>query len=118
MQPRTLYVRGPEGHVAYQIFGRGPRDIVFVPDHPNNIIEIMWEDPALARFLERLGTMGERIGDDVGGIAVHIGARIAAEAGAGEVLVSSTVKELVAGSGIRFVDRGVRALKGVPDAWR
>jgi class 3 adenylate cyclase len=57
MQPRTQYVRGPEGHVAYQVFGRGPRDIVFVPDHPNNI-EIMWEEPALARFLERLATMG------------------------------------------------------------
>jgi pimeloyl-ACP methyl ester carboxylesterase len=54
----------------------------------------------------------------VRGIAVHIGARVAAEAGAGEVLVSSTVKDLVAGSGIRFVDRGARALKGVPDAWR
>ncbi len=52
------------------------------------------------------------------GIAVHIGARVAAEAGPGEVVVSSTVKDLVAGSGIRFVDLGMRALKGVPDDWR
>jgi len=60
----------------------------------------------------------ERMGDDVGGIAVHIGARIAASAQAGEVLVSSTVRDLVAGSGLRFADRGTRILKGVPDQWR
>ena len=60
----------------------------------------------------------ELIGDDVGGIAVNIGARIGAEAVAGEVLVSSTVRELVVGSGLEFADRGVRALKGVPGEWR
>ena len=60
----------------------------------------------------------EVIGDDVGGIAVHIGARVAALAGACEVLVSSTVKDLVAGSGLRFVDRGSRSLKGIPGEWR
>jgi class 3 adenylate cyclase/pimeloyl-ACP methyl ester carboxylesterase len=59
----------------------------------------------------------ETIGDDVGGIAVHIGARVVALAGAGEVLVSSTVKDLVAGSGLRFGDRGTRSLKGVPGEW-
>ena len=58
------------------------------------------------------------IGDDVGGIAVHIGARVAAAAGPGEVMVSSTVKDLVAGSGITFQDQGVHALKGVPEEWR
>jgi pimeloyl-ACP methyl ester carboxylesterase len=55
----------------------------------------------------------EVVGDKVGGIAVHIGARVAAQAGAGEVLVSSTVKDIAAGSGIQFVDRGAHALKGV-----
>jgi pimeloyl-ACP methyl ester carboxylesterase len=59
----------------------------------------------------------EMIGDDVGGISVHIGARIGALAGAGEVLVSSTVKDLVAGSGLRFGDRGTRSLKGIPGKW-
>jgi class 3 adenylate cyclase len=59
-----------------------------------------------------------RMGDNVGGIAVHIGARIAAEAGAGEVLASSTVKDLVVGSGLSFQDRGSRALKGVDGEWR
>ncbi len=60
----------------------------------------------------------ELMGEDIGGIAVHIAARVAAMAGANEVLVSSTVKDLVAGSGIRFEDRGAHALKGVPDEWR
>jgi pimeloyl-ACP methyl ester carboxylesterase len=55
---------------------------------------------------------------DIGGIAVHTGARVAAEAGPGEVLVSSTVKDLVAGSGIEFGDRGAHILKGVPGEWR
>jgi class 3 adenylate cyclase len=60
----------------------------------------------------------ELIDNGVGGIAVHIGARIAAMAQAGEVLVSSTVRDLVAGSGLGFDDRGAHDLKGVPDAWR
>ena len=59
----------------------------------------------------------ERMNGKVGGIAVHIGARVAAEAAAGEVLVSSTVKDLVAGSGIEFRERGTAALKGVPGEW-
>jgi len=54
------------------------------------------------------------MGDDIGGIAVHIGARVASVADAGEVLVSSTVRDLVAGSGLRFQDRGTKSLKGVP----
>jgi class 3 adenylate cyclase len=57
-------------------------------------------------------------GDDVAGVAVHIGARVSALAGAGEVLVSSTVKDIVAGSGIGFGDRGEHELKGVPGTWR
>jgi class 3 adenylate cyclase len=60
----------------------------------------------------------ELMGDDVGGIAVHIASRVSALAQDGEVLVSSTVKDLVAGSGIRFEDRGTHKLKGVPDEWK
>jgi class 3 adenylate cyclase len=56
--------------------------------------------------------------DDIAGLAVHIGSRISALAGAGEILVSSTVKDLVAGSGLEFDDRGIRELKGVPGEWR
>ncbi len=58
------------------------------------------------------------MGEKLGGIAVHTGARVAALAGPGEVLVSSTVKDLVAGSGLGFADRGTHALKGVPGEWR
>ena len=57
-------------------------------------------------------------GDDVAGMAVHIAARVAAAAGADEVLVSSTVKDLVTGGGLAFEDRGARELKGVPETWR
>jgi pimeloyl-ACP methyl ester carboxylesterase/class 3 adenylate cyclase len=60
----------------------------------------------------------ELIGEDVGGMAVHIGARVAAQAAPGEVLVSSTVKDLVVGSRIEFADRGSHELKGVPGEWR
>jgi len=60
----------------------------------------------------------EVVGDDLGGMAVHIGARVAASAEAGEVLVSSTVRDLVVGSGIAFTERGVHALRGVPGEWR
>lgn len=57
-------------------------------------------------------------GRDLGGLGVHVGARVAAAAGPGEVLVSGTVRELVVGSGFQFEDRGERELKGVPGRWR
>jgi len=60
----------------------------------------------------------ELVNGKIGGIAVHIGARVAKEAQAGEVLVSSTVKDLVAGSGLQFRERGSAQLKGVPGEWR
>lgn len=60
----------------------------------------------------------EHMGDDVGGMAVHIGARVGGAAGASEVVVSSTVHDLVAGSGLSFTDAGLQELKGVPGTWR
>jgi class 3 adenylate cyclase len=60
----------------------------------------------------------ERVGDKLAGLAVNVGARVSGAATAGEVLVSQTVKDLVAGSGIEFEDRGTRELKGVPGEWR
>jgi class 3 adenylate cyclase len=60
----------------------------------------------------------ELAGDKLAGIAVHIGARVAGKAGPGEVLVSGTVRDLVAGSGLEFEDRGAAELKGVPGEWR
>ena len=59
----------------------------------------------------------DRRGEDLAGIAVNVAARIVAHAGAGEIVVSGTVKELVLGSGIEFTERGTHTLKGVPDAW-
>jgi class 3 adenylate cyclase len=56
-------------------------------------------------------------GDGIGGLAVHIGARVAATGGGGEVIVSSTVKELMAGAELSFTDRGEHELKGVPGTW-
>jgi class 3 adenylate cyclase len=60
----------------------------------------------------------ELLVDDIGGIAVHIAARVMAAAGAGEIVCSRTVKDLVAGAGYAFADRGTRTLKGVPDSWQ
>ena len=57
-------------------------------------------------------------GDDIGGIAVHIGARVSALAGSNEVLVSRTLRDLVIGSGLEFEERGAHLLKGVPGEWR
>jgi class 3 adenylate cyclase len=58
------------------------------------------------------------MGDNVGGIAVHTGARIMAQAEPGGVLVSATVKDLVSGAGIDFQDQGIHHLKGIPGEWR
>jgi class 3 adenylate cyclase len=57
-------------------------------------------------------------GDNIGGIAVHIGARVSALAGPTDVLVSSTLRDLVIGSGLEFEERGAHELKGVPGEWR
>ena len=80
------YARSGEVHIAYRVFGDGPRDLVLIP-----------------------GTLSH---------AELTGARIAAAARPQEILVSGTVRDLVAGSGIRFDDRGSHALKGVPGDWR
>jgi class 3 adenylate cyclase len=82
---------------------------------------------ALAESVERLGLElragvhtgeVEQMGDDVGGLAVHLGARVGAMARPGEVLASQTVRDLSFGSGIEWDDRGSHALKGVPGEWR
>ena len=64
------------------------------------------------------GEVERREGDEVAGIGVHIGARVGALAGAGEILVSGVVPSLVVGSGIEFAERGVHELKGVPGTWQ
>jgi pimeloyl-ACP methyl ester carboxylesterase len=93
-------------------------------DGPARAVRCAW---AVSRAVKSLGIQiraglhtgeCERIGDKLGGIGVHIGARVAALADADEVLVSSTVRDLVAGSGLRFRERGMRVLRGVPGEWR
>jgi class 3 adenylate cyclase len=60
----------------------------------------------------------ELLGRDIGGIAVHIAARVLTKAAAGEIVCSRTVKDLLAGAGFVFADRGTHQLKGVPDSWQ
>jgi pimeloyl-ACP methyl ester carboxylesterase len=93
-------------------------------DGPARGVQCGWAIAEAARSLGLEVRIGlhcgevELLGDDVGGIAVHLASRVGALAGPGEVLVSSTVKDLVAGSGIQFIDRGVKDFKGIPDEWR
>jgi hypothetical protein len=90
--PTTRYAKSDGVHIAYQVIGEGPFDLLFVPGFVSNF-EAMY-------------------------IALHIGARVAGLAAPGEVLVSQTVRDLVAGSGLAFDDRGAHVLKGVPNKWR
>ncbi len=139
--PETRYARSGDVNIAYQVFGEGEVPLVWVPGFTQHI-ELSWEEPNRRAWFEGLGRFArvlvldkrgtglsdrvegspplpgecEVVDGKVGGIAVHIG--VAAEAGAGEVLVSSTVKDLVAGSGLAFKDRGAAELKGVPGEWR
>jgi class 3 adenylate cyclase len=132
--PDVQYARSGDVAIAYQVVGEGPLDIVFVRgtladllaafDGPRRAIEC-----ALA-IREALRALGleiraglhtgecERMDGKLGGIAVPTGARVASLAAPGEVLVSQTVRDLVAGSEIAFDERGVHELKGVPGAWR
>ena len=93
-------------------------------DEPERAVRCAAGIGAAAEGLEMETRAGVHTGEveivdgGIEGIAVHIGARIGALAGAGEVLASRTVKDLVAGSGLRFEDRGFHTLKGVPDEWQ
>jgi pimeloyl-ACP methyl ester carboxylesterase len=82
----------------------------------HNILESSQRDGVLVRAGLHTGEC-EVMGDDIGGMAVHIAARVSALAGTSEVLVSRTVKDLTAGSGLDFAERGTHELKGVPDSW-
>jgi hypothetical protein len=108
--PDVSYARSGEVAIAYQTFGSGPVDVVFARGFAGDLLSV-WEQPLMTRFIEGLASK-------LAGIAVPVGARVADAAQPGEVLVSSTVKDLVAGSGLEFDDRGVHELKGVPGEWR
>jgi class 3 adenylate cyclase len=98
--PEVRYARSGDVSIAYQVLGEGPIDLVFVP------------------FSAGLHTGECELHDGkLAGIAVSVGARVAAEARPGQVVVSRTVRDLVAESGIEFEDIGERPLKGVPGEW-
>jgi class 3 adenylate cyclase len=203
MKPETRYAKSGDVHIAYQVIGDGPIDLVIVPgwvSHLEFLTGMRHEAPSdrvLATVMftdivgstERVAAIGDRAwgelldrhdavtgrqlerfrgralkhtgdgvlatfdgparavqcartirdgtlaigvdvrtglhvgecevrGADIGGLAVHIAARVADAAGPGQILVSSTVKDLVAGSGLDFIDAGSRTLKGVPGEWR
>ncbi len=98
-------------------------DFLVTFDGPARAIRCAFAISAAARQLDidvRAGLHTgevELMGDDIGGIAVHIGARVCALAGPGQVLVTSTVRDLVAGSGLTFIEHGQHELKGVPGEW-
>jgi class 3 adenylate cyclase len=120
---RTATTRQVEAHRGREVNRRGD-DVLVTFDGPARAVRY-----AIA-VREAAGDLGievrsglhtgevELMGDDVAGIAVHIGARVAERAGPGEVLVSRTVVDLVAGSGLEFRDYGEHELMGVPGAWR
>ena len=90
-----------------------------MPEVSQNLVPDMADAyPVQVQGPKAKAVMRELAGDAVRGIAVHTGARVAAQAGPSEVLVSQTVKDLVAGSGIELEDRGAHELKGVPGEWR
>ena len=118
--------------IAHQVVGDGDLDLLYVPGFVSNL-ELIWEDPTYCRLLDQLASFSRRglgvrtgvhtgevelRGDDVAGIAVTLANRIMGIAGASEIIVSRTVKDLVAGSGSGFTDRGSHALKGIPDEWQ
>ena len=131
--------------VAYRTSREGPRDLVFVPNWLTNC-EVAPELPSIQGWVEAMTSFGRfamfdgpqraircamsirdavqslgievRAGLHTGGIAVHIGARVSALAGPNDVLVSSTLRDLVIGSGLEFEERGTHELKGVPGEWR
>jgi pimeloyl-ACP methyl ester carboxylesterase len=115
--PETRYARSGDVLIAYQVVGSGPFDLVSVPGFVSNL-EVAWEWPSFAHLLSRLASFSRLIVFDKRGtglsegIAVHTAARIAAFASPNQVLVSSTVRDLVAGSGLSFRDVGSFAFKG------
>ena len=144
MFSETRYALNGDLRVAYRTSREGPRDLVFVPNWLTNC-EVAPELPSIQGWVEAMTSFGRfamfdgpqraircamsirdavqslgievRAGLHTGGIAVHIGARVSALAGPNDVLVSSTLRDLVIGSGLEFEERGTHALKGVAGEW-
>ena len=116
MFSETRYARNGDLRVAYRASREGPRDIVFVPTWFSNC-EVVPELPSIQGWVEAMTSLGRLIFFDQPGTG-DIAARVSAQAGPNDVLVSSTLRDLVIGSGLEFEDRGTHTLKGVPGEWR
>jgi class 3 adenylate cyclase len=131
-EPQIAYAKSRGENVAYAVVGDAPLDLVFVPGFVSHLSppSRVRRAPSCARALgAEAAEIGieiraglhtgecELIGDDIGGMCIHLAARVCALAGPHEVLVSRTVKDLVVGSGIRFAERGAHELKGAPGEW-
>ncbi|OBA86271.1 hypothetical protein A5662_03050 [Mycobacteriaceae bacterium 1482268.1] len=121
--PETSYAPCGDLSLAYQVFGDGPIELVWAGSFASHV-ELYWTMPEFGSLMEKLGAFArillfecELMGDDIGGIAVHIAARILGQADANEILVSRKVRDLVVGSGTGFDDRGIVELRGVPGRW-
>ena len=103
--PEVRFTRSGNVDLAYQVLGDGPLDLLVMIGWVAHL-EVLWELPECRRFVERLA-----------GMAVNIGARVAALASPGEVVVSQTIRDMVIGSMFHLTPRGRHQLKGVPGTW-
>jgi pimeloyl-ACP methyl ester carboxylesterase len=109
-RPETRYARLGAQRIAYQVLGDGPLDVVFCTGVASSVDQ-NWNDPDTVEMLRRTAGYARLIMFDPRGTG-------ASDPQPGDILASSTVKDLVVGSGMTFADRGTRRLKGIPDEWR
>jgi len=116
----TRHVRTHRGRLV-KLVGDGALALFDGPGRAVRCAQAIASDPGAPEIAIRSGVHTgevEVMGDDAGGIALHVAARVVGEAAAGEVLATSTVRDLCAGSGLTFSDRGLRELSGLSEAWR
>jgi len=123
-QPETRYARNGTIHLAYQVLGEGPVNLVGVASGPGSHVDFMWMEPLAARWLRRLASFSRLVMYDNRGAGMSDPVPGDAAPTMDEqvddlrvILVSRTVRDLVAGAPVRLESRGVHDLKGVPGSW-